>query len=370
MGPGLIAIGSGPGGLRAAETFRGLHPRISVRILSADPAMPYARPPLSKDFLCGKAIELGLHSQEWFERRGIELVRGVTVARIDTANREVVTTGGRRYPYWHLVLASGSRAMPLAAPGGESALLLRSLGDAVAMRMAARYAETAVVVGAGLVGCEAAGALTSSGVQTTLVDAESVPLQRRFGADAGAYVAKILADNGIRFVGQAGVAAVESDGVLLGSGERIAGDLVVATTGHRPECGLAAAAGIATRAGRVLVDEHMHTSAPNVYAAGDVALAFHPGARRYIAAEHWQDAAGQGAVAGASAAGFPASWRDMPEFTCVIGDFTLRYRGWGAGYQHARFIEHDDGFTVRYEADGELIGVLTYAAGPKASRGV
>ena len=116
VAPGFISIGSGPAGLSAAETFRSKHSDIPVRILTADPALPYAKPPLSKEFLRGREAKLELHSPGWFVRNHVELVRGITVEHIDVANQEVVTAGGRRYGYWHLVLACGACAVPLDRP--------------------------------------------------------------------------------------------------------------------------------------------------------------------------------------------------------------------------------------------------------------
>jgi 3-phenylpropionate/trans-cinnamate dioxygenase ferredoxin reductase component len=112
--PGFIAIGSGPAGLSAAETFRSKHPHIPVRILTTDPALPYAKPPLSKAYLCGREAKRDLHSAGWFVRHDVELQRGITVDHIDVARQEVVTEGGRHYPYWHLVLACGANAVPPA----------------------------------------------------------------------------------------------------------------------------------------------------------------------------------------------------------------------------------------------------------------
>ena len=144
MAPGFIAIGSGPAGLSAAETFRSKHPHISVRILTTDPALPYAKPPLSKAYLCGREAKLDLHSPGWFVRNDVELIRGITVDHIDLARQEVVTEGGRRYPYWHLALACGANPVPLHVPGAEAALSLRSFADAVVLRMAARSAGSAM----------------------------------------------------------------------------------------------------------------------------------------------------------------------------------------------------------------------------------
>lgn len=357
VAPGFIAIGSGPAGLSAAETFRGKHPHIPVRILTADPALPYAKPPLSKDFLCGREVKLELHSPGWFVRNNVELVRGITVDHIDVANQEVVTAGGRRYGYWHLVLACGAKPVPLRVPGGESALSLRSFADAVVLKMAARYADTAVVVGAGLIGCEAAACLAQRGATTTMVAAEPVPLQRRFGDDVGERVAKLMSRNGVRFIGSTTVTALDDVGVTVDSG-RVEADLVVCATGVRPDITLATDAGLETRDGRIVVDEHMHTSARNVYAAGDDALAYNVTARRRVPAEHWRDAAQQGLVAGLTAAGTPAVWNKVPGFSCTIGESVLKYRGWGTGFEDSKLVEHRDGFTVTYAAGGEVVGVL------------
>ncbi|OBG15057.1 pyridine nucleotide-disulfide oxidoreductase [Mycolicibacterium celeriflavum] len=367
---GFIAIGSGPAGLSAAETFRSKHPDIPVRILTTDPALPYAKPPLSKDFLCGRDTKLALHSERWFERNAVDLIRGITVDSIDLDRQQVVTAGGQRYPYWHLVLASGSAAVRPAIPGVESALTLRSFADAVALKMAARYADCAVVIGGGLIGCEAASCLAAVGVATMVVAAERVPLQRRFGLEAGERVAKLLSDNGVRFAGETTVSEIEDTRVVLDSGETVDADLVVCATGVRPDIRLAEAAGLDTLDGRIVVDEHMHTSARNVYAAGDVAFAHNVTAGRRIPAEHWRDAAHQGYVAGLTAAGFPAAWDTVPGFACTIGTSVLKYRGWGADYDNARFVDHHTGFTVWYEAGGDVVGALTLDADDDYRRAV
>jgi NADPH-dependent 2,4-dienoyl-CoA reductase/sulfur reductase-like enzyme len=359
---GFIAIGSGPAGLSAAETFRSKHPHIPVRILTTDSALPYAKPPLSKAYLCGREAKLDLHSAGWFVRHDVELIRGITVDHIDLVHQEVVTEGGRRFPYWHLMLGCGANAVPLSIPGAEAALPLRSFADALILRMAARTADSAVVIGAGLIGCEAAATLASRGVTTTMVAAEPVPLQRRFGGEVGERVAKILSDNAVSFVGSTSVTDIDDTHVHLDSGATVDGDIVVAATGVRPDPHLAVDAGLATSDGRIIVDEHMHTSALNVYAAGDVALAYNVTARRHIRAEHWRDAAQQGRVAGLSAAGHPAAWGRVPEFACTIGASTLKYCGWGIDYEHTRLVDHRDGFTVYYESNDDLVGVLTLNA--------
>lgn len=362
--PGFLAIGSGPAGVSAAETFRGMHRRIPVRILSADPALPYAKPPLSKQYLRGEQTTLDLHSAAWFDRNHVDLISGVTVDHIDVDAHEVVTTGGARYSYWHLVLACGSAAVPLAVPGATLAQPLRTFADAVALKMAALHADTAVVIGAGLIGCEAATCLAGLGVATTVVAPETVPLQRRFGVDVGERVVKMLSDAGVRFIGSGTVTAVRNGGVTLASGEAVDGDVVVAATGVRPDIRLATAAGLTTRDGRVVVDEQMRTSVRNIYAAGDITLAQNAAVGRPVVSEHWRDAAQQGLVAGLTAAGFEAAWDKIPVFTCAIGKFTLKYRGWNGPYDTCRLTDRRNGFTATYESGGEIVGTLSATTSP------
>jgi NADPH-dependent 2,4-dienoyl-CoA reductase/sulfur reductase-like enzyme len=362
VAPGFIAIGSGPAGLTAAETFREKHPKIPVRILASDPALPYAKPHLSKSFLRGGHPKLDLRSPGWFMGNGIQLHRGITVDHIDLANREVVTAAGMRYGYWHLVLAPGSAAVPLAVPGGDTALPLRSLADAVVVRMAAANSDTTLVVGGGLIGCEAASALAARGVVSTLVAPEPVPLYRRFGVEVGERIAKMLSDSGVRFIGSAGVTAIDGAEVTLDTGAAVDADLVVCATGVRSDARLAADAGLELADGRVVVDEHMHTSALNVYAAGDVALAYNAAAGRPIVSEHWRDATEQGRVAGAGAAGYSVSWATMPEFSFFIAEHKLKYRGWGTEFDHCELVDTREGFTATYRCGDEVVGVLTATA--------
>jgi 3-phenylpropionate/trans-cinnamate dioxygenase ferredoxin reductase component len=362
VAPGFIAVGSGPAGLTAAATFRRKHPNIPVRIVTSDPALPYAKPHLSKSYLRGRDPELELHTASWFMENGIQLHRGITVEHIDLDSREVVTAAGRRYGYWHLVLAQGATPVPLAVPGGETALPLRSFADAVVLRMAAKNADSAVVVGGGLIGCEAATSLAARGVATTLVAAEPVPVQRRFGLEAGERVAKMLSDIGVRFIGTAAVAAIDDGKVVTDDGTVLESELVVSATGVRPDSRLAAAAGLDIEDDRIVVDGRMHTSVPNVYAAGDVALAVNVTAGRRIRSEHWRDATEQGRIAGAVAAGYSASWTTVPEYSCFIGNHILRYRGWGTDFEAACLEDNRDGFTVSYRCDDRVVGVLTATA--------
>ena len=361
---GLVVIGSGPAGVSAAEAFREHSPDASIVILSTDPEEPYARPPLSKDYLQGKTDDIALHPPQWYDDRAIELRHGVTVEHLDI-ERRTVTAGGLRFEYQALVLAGGAAPVPLPVPGGEHARHLRSATDAAALRAAASRASTAVVIGAGFIGCEAAASLAAQGLSVTLVAPEPAPQVKRLGDDAGRRLRALVEAAGVQFRGGVEVSALESNTVRLGDGSAVDADLILAATGVAPQSDLAEAAGLEVRESRIVVGSDMRTSAPDVYAAGDVALAYNETAGRYVAVEHWQDAEDQGAIAGTVDAGAAACWDSVPGFWSTIGASTIKYHAWGDGYERARMQDHDGGgFTVWYTTGHEdvVVGVLTHDA--------
>ncbi|MDT7739136.1 MAG: 3-phenylpropionate/trans-cinnamate dioxygenase ferredoxin reductase component, partial [Mycobacterium sp.] len=356
--PGLIVIGSGPAGVSTAEAFRARNSDVPVRILTADSDLPYARPPLSKDYLRGGTEDVQLHPERWYDDRSIELISDLRVDRIDLQSRKVVA-GDSRFDYVAVVLACGATPAAVPVPGGESALQLRSLTDARRLRQAAGDADAAVVIGAGFIGCEAAASLARRGVAVTLVAPQAVPQEKRLGAEAGERLRELVTDAGVGYVGEVSVEEILDHAVRLNNGVTIDCDLILAATGARSRIELAETAGLDMHNTRILVGADMQTSAPDIYAAGDVALAHNSAARRALTVEHWQDAVDQGAIAGASAAGADAKWDTVPGFWTTIGETTVKCHAWGDGYQRSRQLERDDGFTVWYEADGRAVGVLT-----------
>ncbi len=358
---GLIVVGSGPAGVAAAESFREHNTSGRVRILTTDRDLPYARPPLSKEYLRGQTDDVGLHPQQWFDDKTIELVHNTTVDGLDLAERSV-RAGDRRFRYDALILACGAAPVAPPIPGGARARLLRSLADAAALREAAKDASSAVVIGAGFIGCEAAASLALRGMSVTLVAPETLPQEARLGSAAAERLRELVIQAGARYVGGVNVEEINDVGLRLDNGVTIDCDLILAATGVTPQHRLAADAGLDVRDSRVVVDTHMSTSTKGVYAAGDVALARHAAAGRHLAIEHWQDATDQGAIAGTSAAGKRATWDGVPGFWSTIGEATIKYHAWGDGYQRSRMLSHPDGFTVWYEADDAVVGVLTHNA--------
>jgi NADPH-dependent 2,4-dienoyl-CoA reductase/sulfur reductase-like enzyme len=239
---------------------------------------------------------------------------------------------------------------------------LRSLADATALRDAANNASTAVVIGTGFIGCEAAASLAVQGLSVTLVAPEPLPQEARLGSAAAERLRDLVVQTGAHHVGGVAVEEITDVGVRLDNGVTIDCDFVLAATGVTPQHRLAADAGLDVRDSRIVVDSGMRTSVKGVYAAGDVALARHAVAGRHLAVEHWQDALDQGAIAGTTAAGKTATWDGVPGFWSSIGEATVKYHAWGDGYQRSRMLSHSDGFTVWYETDDEVVGVLTHNA--------
>ncbi len=217
-----------------------------------------------------------------------------------------------------------------------------------------------MVIGAGFIGCEAAASLAMRGVSVTLVAPDEVPQRKRLGQEAGTRLEALVEKTGVRYLGGVKVASVDAGSVTLDNGDTVGADLVLAATGVRPNSGPAEALGLRLENSRVVVEADMSTGVDGVYAAGDVAMAFNAGAGRALAVEHWQDAADHGEIAGASAAGDDAKWSGVPGFWTTIGDADVKYHAWGDGYDSSRLIDHGDGFTVWYAANGVTVGVLTY----------
>lgn len=363
----LLIIGSGPGAISAAEGYRDNGGGGRVLVVTTDSDAPYFRPPLSKDYLQGEseADEVALHPSEWYGERSIEFRTDTSVVDLDLGAGIAKLSTSETIGFDTVIIATGARPTPIAVPGGEHALLLRSFAEAATIREAAENATTAVVIGAGFIGCEAAASLAARGVTTTLVAPDGVPQAARLGPDAGTRIVGMLENAGVRYVGGATVTRIEEDAVILDDGVRIGTDLILAATGITPCSEIVQSAGLTVEEGRIVVDEHMRTSAANVYAVGDVAIAHNTAAGRGIATEHWQDAMDQGEIAGATAAGSDKSWDAVPGFWTSIGEHTLKYAAWGDGFETAHLVERDGGFpeggfTVWYQRDGVTVGGLTY----------
>ncbi|MGW4522351.1 NAD(P)/FAD-dependent oxidoreductase [Amycolatopsis sp. NPDC004378] len=369
----LVVVGSGPAGVSAVRAYREAGGAGQVRLLTADPDPPYERPPLSKEFLRGEAGEddISLLDKDFFADNDVTLALGDPVVAL--SGGRVRTAAGAVHPFTQCVLATGAEPVRPDLPGADhpDVRTLRSVADSRALRAAATGVRSAIVVGAGFIGCEAAVSLSRLGVQVTVVCPDEVPQEKRLGREAGEFLLHWLKSEGVSVLRGTKLLSVEG-------GYRVRTDLVpvldtglvVLATGIRPRVGLAESAGLAVENGRVRTDEHLRTSAPGVLAAGDIAFAHNPAAGRALAVEHWGEGLAMGEVAGRTAAGEDATWAEVPGFWSVIGDRVLKYAAWGDGFDRARPVARDgEAFTVWYERDGATVGVLTHEADEDYERG-
>jgi NADPH-dependent 2,4-dienoyl-CoA reductase/sulfur reductase-like enzyme len=268
----------------------------------------------------------------------------------------VELTDGTAIPFDACVLATGARPRRLF----DGPLTLRSLGDA---RELAKLQGSATVIGSGFIGCEAAASMAIRGADVTVAALESRPQVERLGAEASERIAGWLRGYGVTIIGEAELAALAGGpGRLTASfadGRELRADAVLLALGIVRNDELAAAAGVETDDG-VLVDDSMVSSDPRLLAAGDVARAANAAAGRRLAVEHWGEAIKHGEVAGATLAGVEAHWGSAPGFWSTIGERTLKFAGWGQGWDELRFESHGDDFTAWYGHEGELAGVLTH----------
>lgn len=268
----VLLVGGGVASARCARMLRRSGFAGSILLVGDEGVPPYNRPPLSKEVLRGASEDLlAAEPPRWYERHAVELATDVAVTRLEPDERLATLADGRTLRFGRCLLATGAAALQLAVPGGDSALMLRTVEDARRIREAAASApgERVVVVGGGLIGVEVASALAALGLRPTLVERSGSLWAGALGDLLPAWTLARLAAAGISVLLEASVAALEPGSVRV-DGRRIPARFVVAGVGVRPRDELAATAGIATARG-ITVGPDQRTSHPGIWAAGDVA---------------------------------------------------------------------------------------------------
>ena len=299
-------------------------------IVSADNALPYERPPMSKSFLAGKDDEKSvlINPEGFYREYGIGIQLNTEIDRIDVARKRLATKGGDEFRYEKLVLATGARPRALSVPGGnrENVFYLRSMSDSARLREALKSAKKVVVIGSGFIGMEVASQSAQKGRDTTMVFPEDRVWKSLFTPQMSQFFQKYYTDHGVRIVSGAKTEGIDRDGVSLSTGKKLEADLIVAGVGAEPVTELAQAAGLTVENG-IKVDEFLKTSAADIYAGGDAAhymdLIF--GKTRRV--EHWDNAVKQGQYLAKQLKGEPEPFKNIPYFFSDV--FDLSYEFWG-----------------------------------------
>ena len=317
----LVIAGAGLGqALRAAETLRGEGSSTAWSSSSVPRTNGYERPPLSKDYLTGKAERgsIYVHQQDWYREHDVDLRLGAAVTGIDRERHEVTLADGSRIGYAKLLLTTGSSPRRLQVPG--SGLLgvhyLRTVADSDQLRQAFQGAERVAVIGAGWIGLEAAAAARTAGAEVAIVEMAELPLLRVLGREVAEVFAALHRANGVDLRMSAGVAELTGtgervSGVRLSDGSLIEADAVVVGIGITPNTQFAEAARLEVSNG-IVTDASLRTSDPDIYAAGDVACAYHPLLKSSIRVEHWANARHQPVTAAKAMLGQEAVYDRLP----------------------------------------------------------
>ena len=370
----IVIVGGGPAGLSVARAYRESGGRGRLSLLTAEPYSPYRRPPLTKEYLRGEIPrdELPIESPHWYEENGVELRTTTLVVRLDRDRGVIETENGEEAPYDACVLATGSEPIRIPIPGADDpeVLVMRTIENSERLQSRAGEGSRAIVVGSGFIGCEAAASLSLRGVEVTLVSQEEGPQRERLGEDASQRLQGWLEGYGVDLRLGTDVESIErrDEGfeVAVASGEPVSGQTVLLAAGVRPRTRLAEEAGLEMKRGGVVTDSSMRTSAPGIFAVGDIAFAMNEAAGSRQKVEHWGEAIEHGRVAGTVLAGGEAVWREAPGFWSTIGDKTLKYWAWSGGWDEARFVKKDgsegEAFAVWYGREGVTVGVLAHNA--------
>ncbi len=332
--PTYVIAGASLAGAKAAEALRAEGFDGRVVLVGEEPVRPYERPPLSKAYLRGEAgfDQAAVHEDSFYDDQEIELLTSTVVTDIDPGSRSVTLDPGGALVYDQLLITTGARVRRLSVAGSElpGIYYLRSLESCDALRDALTAASRVVVVGAGWIGSEVAASARQMGKQVALVEASSVPLERVLGAEVGGVFRDLHADHGVELHLGVGVDAfrgsTKAEEVVLSDGTAVAGDMFVVGVGVSPRTELVEGIGLELDNG-IVVDEHLHTATPGIWAAGDVANAWHPLLEMRLRLEHWSAALNQGPTAARNMLGRNIAYTKIPYFFSDQYDLGMEYSG-------------------------------------------
>ncbi|MBX3092222.1 MAG: FAD-dependent oxidoreductase [Cryobacterium sp.] len=334
----FIIVGGGLAGVSAAEELRKQGFDGTIQLVAKEPHAPYIRPPLSKGYLNGSdgLDAVFVHPDAWYAENNIELLTDTKAYGVNARDHEVTVAGGKPLHYDKLLLATGSSPRILTIDGAElgGVHYLRTLDDSIALhKELAGGGRKLVLIGSGWIGMEVGATARTLGNEVTILEQVTIPLSNAIGDELGMMFHDLHKEHGVdmrmsvvvdKIVGSHGKVA----GVQLKTGEVIPADLVLIGVGAVPNVALADDAGIITENG-IVVDQAMQSSDPDIFAAGDVANAFHPLANMRLRSEHWANALNEGPAAARGMLGQNESFEDIPYFYTDQYDVGMEYSGYG-----------------------------------------
>jgi NADPH-dependent 2,4-dienoyl-CoA reductase/sulfur reductase-like enzyme len=336
----------------------------SIVILSRESARPVDRPNLSKDNLAGSAPEdwAYLEPSEFYAKNSIDLRLDTEVLRFDPAAREVTIAGSEKILYDRLLLATGAEPVRLtiAGAGLPHVHTLRSLADCRAIIDGAKSTRRALVIGASFISMEVAASLRARDIEVHVVAPEQRPMERVLGPQLGDFVRRLHEEHGVNFHLGETVAAIDGHAATLKGGGKIEADLIIAGVGVRPRLALAEQAGLKIDRG-VVVDRTLETSAPGVFAAGDIARWPDPHSGENIRVEHWVVAQRQGQAAARNMLGMNEPFNAVPFFWSQHYDVPINYVGHAEQWDEIA-IDGDIGAKdclLRYKKGGRVLAIAS-----------
>lgn len=366
----FVIVGAGLAGAKAAQTLRDEGFDGRVVMIGAETSPPYNRPPLSKGYLRGERTRASIlvHDDAFYADHDIELLLATRVTGIFPRDGQVETDASKqRIDYDRLLLATGSRPRKLAVPGSDldGIHYLRTLGDSDRLRHELKSASRLAVVGAGWIGSEVAASARELGIDVVLLDPNRNPLEKILGPEVGSVFRRLHVAHEVdyrpssrveSFLGNGAVEAIRTT-----SGELIPADLVVAGIGVVPRTELAVDAGLLMENG-VAADEQLRTSAPRIFAAGDIANAWHPLFQRRLRVEHWATARDGGILAAQNMLGQGRSYDRIPHFLSTQYDLSIDYAGHASRWDQVVFRGQADsggGFVAFWISGGRVVAGMS-----------
>ena len=349
-GPTFVIVGASLAGARAAEALRTEGFEGQIVLIGHEPHYPYERPPLSKGYLLGTEDRdsFVVHEQSWYADHGVDLRLGTGVTAIDRNLRQLTLSTGETLGYDKLLLTTGATPRLLPVPGAiaNGVMYLRSVDDSDRLRQTLSSASSVVVVGAGWIGLEVAAAARTAGVATTVVSLDEQPLLPVLGPEVAPVFADLHREHGVDLrlgveVERVNVSADAVTGVRLADGTELDADAVIVGVGVNPAAELAENAGLDVDEG-VLTDAALRTSDPDIYAAGDVARAYHPLVGHRIRVEHWANARHQPVAAARAMLGQDVAYDRLPYFFSDQYDLGMEYTGYVTPDRYDRVIFRGD----------------------------